>query len=540
MESIDLSDLSLDWEMAVRRYDRDVRNDFFPDPLNNRDLFVTAKSNIESVITLSDYRPEPAESWDVPKPNLTLRHCINVTPVDRLVYQALADHLSLICDPLFSERSYGYRLRVPPHEEMFHVPFRQFDIYDETVRQRLRANPESVVVTVDVAQYYENVPFDILKRKLIELTNAKLGSPTRTVIDVLMQCLSRWSPYGKRGLPQNMFPSSLLGNAYLHSLDGVMLAAGFDYYRYMDDMRIVAPDEATARRGLSAAITHLRELELSVNGKKTGIVRPGSDEWNRLAAEPNTDFEEIEQIVQQRNVAELPKAVEQLNEMLLKIIEDGGRDHRRLGFCVGRLTAIRRTRKLKNVPEPDGAGPALLRLLRHIPQSTPNVCQYFLAGEPSDETFAAVVEMLTTEPLCVYGWQNYHMWLLAAAKGVVNTPLLERARAVVQQCDNSPELAGAAIYLGTVGAMDELRPIVKSLREKSLSVTVVRALVTAVQRLNDDALPGVISGLAGKSATLSVLDGYISRLRKPHYLSPPRRVSLRRLPDELPDHFSGF
>src|SRR5207249_2144444 len=124
------------------------------------------------------------------------------------------------------------------------------------------------------------------------LTGAKLGHPTRAIIDVLMQCLSNWTPYRTVGLPQNMFPSSFLGNVYLHSLDGRMREAGFDYYRYMDDQRIVVPDQATARMALKIAITHLRELELSVNGKKTGIVRLESPDWEALAASPDRELAE--------------------------------------------------------------------------------------------------------------------------------------------------------------------------------------------------------------------------------------------------------
>jgi hypothetical protein len=147
--------------------------------------------------------------------------------------------------------------------------------------------------------------------------------------------------------------------------------------------------------------------------------------------------------------------------------------------------------------------------------------------------------MLTTEPLCVYPWQNYHLWLLAAARAVVTEPLLNRARQIIAQRANSPDLAGAAIYLGTVDATAELRPIVTALQEQRYSVTVVRALVTAIQRLRGDAeSPAVLSRLAKDSATLNVLDGYISRLRAPHFLSPPRRVSLKRLPEAMPDQFS--
>jgi hypothetical protein len=94
MQPIDLSALPLDWNLARQRFERDVRDDFFPDPFRNRDLFLAAKSNFDSVIQLDASRPEKAERWDVPKSTFCLRHCINVSPVDRLVYQALVDHVT--------------------------------------------------------------------------------------------------------------------------------------------------------------------------------------------------------------------------------------------------------------------------------------------------------------------------------------------------------------------------------------------------------------------------------------------------------------
>jgi hypothetical protein len=51
LQSIDLSELPLDWELARMRFERDVRDDFFPDLFRNRDLFLAAKIGLGSCTT---------------------------------------------------------------------------------------------------------------------------------------------------------------------------------------------------------------------------------------------------------------------------------------------------------------------------------------------------------------------------------------------------------------------------------------------------------------------------------------------------------
>src|SRR5687767_11363506 len=106
----DLTCLSLDWELAVRRFERDTQDDFFPDPLNHRDILHFARRSISEVLDLAAYQPEPSESWDVPKPNFTFRHVIHLSPVDRIVYQALVDFVAARADPGLSPACRAFRL----------------------------------------------------------------------------------------------------------------------------------------------------------------------------------------------------------------------------------------------------------------------------------------------------------------------------------------------------------------------------------------------------------------------------------------------
>jgi hypothetical protein len=536
LQPIDLSELPLDWELARKRLERDVRDDFFPDPLRNRDLLATAKANYRDVFSLTDYEPEDAESWDVPKPNLTIRHCINISSVDRLVYQALVDHLANSCDSSFHDRSYGFRLRGTDTAEMYRNAVQQFNAFDAATRERLTANPASVLVTIDVAQYFENVPLEGLKQQLISLSGAKLGHPTRAVIDVLVQCLACWTPYKICGLPQNMFPSSFLGNAYLHSLDGEMLGEGWDYHRYMDDIRIIVADEASARRALRSVITKLRARELSVNGKKTGLVRPRTPEWGLFAAVANMELEEIENLVRREDKNELPSVVTRLNALLQQSVDAEVAD-RRLRFALGRLTSIRQLRRV-HVPEPEGYGAKLLALLKMLPDQTPLICEYFHSSDCTAEVLELLGVLLTAEPVCIYPWQNYHLWLLAAEKRLDGPATLARARQLVQDATEAAETAGAAIYLGSVGTLDDRQLLRECLRRNPTSITLRRSLLIALQEFMDEGVADAVKQMAERSPTLWVLARYLERLTAPRYVARSRRVPMRNLADQMPDMFS--
>lgn len=103
--------MTLDWELACERLQQDVRDDFFPDPLDHADVIDAARKDIDSVISRAAYVPEPAENWDAPKSNFTLRHCVNICSVDRLVYQALVDSVAVICDSQLLDCCYAYPFR---------------------------------------------------------------------------------------------------------------------------------------------------------------------------------------------------------------------------------------------------------------------------------------------------------------------------------------------------------------------------------------------------------------------------------------------
>ena len=243
-----IRELDLDWTLAIRRFSMDIRDDFFPDPYEYSDLTSQPKRTQEAILgRLSTFYPKTASRFDVPKKGLTLRESFYIDPLDRIIYQALIDRIIHIYDSQFESSSYSHRLRHGKNRRyIFKHGVNQWKLFKQSVLSKCKDTGNGcIVVETDVAAFYENLNISELKKSLDNLAS---GDPSLLrVNNILATLLKAWSPYTQYGLPQNTDPSSFLGNAYLHEVDQRLLRDGFSSFRYMDDIRIVVKDEATAR-----------------------------------------------------------------------------------------------------------------------------------------------------------------------------------------------------------------------------------------------------------------------------------------------------
>jgi RNA-directed DNA polymerase len=82
--------------------------------------------------------------------------------------------------------------------------------------------------------------------------------------------LEGWTP--EDGTPQGAVISPLLANVYLHPVDLLMAAAGFEMVRYADDFVVMCRSQAEAEAALQAVRGFIEEHGLSLHPEKTRVV----------------------------------------------------------------------------------------------------------------------------------------------------------------------------------------------------------------------------------------------------------------------------
>ena len=170
--------------------------------------------------------------------------------VDLLLYRLLNHELH----PWFSPNSYAYR------EGGYNL-----DLCQSKVGRALAANPVCFVLKRDIKDYFASIDHPLLLRKLATLIDAD---------DYLFQLLKGRAAFrfvepdgaastAERGVPFGTATACLLANIFLSDLDDALAEVpGARYFRYADDILIVAPDKETAGAAAEAADAALARLKL--------------------------------------------------------------------------------------------------------------------------------------------------------------------------------------------------------------------------------------------------------------------------------------
>lgn len=536
-KELNLLELNLDWRLAMQRLIKDVRDDFWPDPLGFKDLLGSPDATVLRLEPiLAAYRPHRGVSYAVPKANFTIRDSIYITPLDRLVYQALVDKLIPIADPLLSSNVFSHRLRGPQTKWIFRSGVQQWKRFFDAVKLALVERRGAFLVTTDVTQYFEAIRFKALRKQLENVLSQAGRIDLQSSVDALLSCLHEWSPYDGYGLVQNVDASSFLGNMLLDCVDRLMAKDGYVMFRYMDDIRIVVDSEAHARKALVRLCSHLRALGLGLNAAKTEVLGPDSPRLLTHLHEEDPDITMIEDAVGKRTRESAQDIVQILFQKTIRLIDERKVDERVFRFCLNRIASLRAYRNLE-LPNGEEITDVVLRLLVVRPVETDTFCRYLEVAPLNERHMAEIRRLLVSEPLFVYNWQSFHLWRLVSQRGLQCPELTSKAHRLLTCEPLSPETAGAALYLGARGDYADRQAIAGILSSVDRGL-VGRCYQVAIQQLHKGERTKIYSDIAEGDWEAAVLTDYVGALHEPVYVDNPPKVEIEDLPDAMPSVYA--
>lgn len=228
------------------------------------DLWGIAISELQS----GTYQPRLPITLEMPKPTGITRPMSTLEPLDRLVYQALADVLApTIEDSIDRAKVFSAQLIDPdPEGRMFEDASDRWQELQDSIEELCGDGRWSHAVRADVSSFYERVR----QHALVNLLHAS-GCPSGAV-NLLEELLLVWTERNSHGLLQGLAPSDLLGNFTLVGLDAELEVRGIPHLRYVDDLYLFFESEEAARRGLIDLCRYLRSEGLSLNPLKSRVM----------------------------------------------------------------------------------------------------------------------------------------------------------------------------------------------------------------------------------------------------------------------------
>ncbi len=216
---------------------------------------------VTNALAAEHYKPSPVRRVEIDKPDGGKRQLGIPTVTDRIIQQAIAQVLTPIFDPGFSDNSFGFRPRRNGQQAVQQV-------------KGIIKDGRRIAVDVDLSKFFDRVNHDLLMTLLGRKVKDKR----------LLRLISRYLKAGfvdnqlqgetQEGVPQGGPLSPLLANIMLDPLDKELEKRGHKFARYADDFTILVKSQRAGERVLKSISRYLQHrLKLTINTSKSHVVK---------------------------------------------------------------------------------------------------------------------------------------------------------------------------------------------------------------------------------------------------------------------------
>ena len=288
----------------------------------------------------------------------------------------------------------------------------------------------------------------------------------RSAINTLRVLLEKWCYNDRFGLPQNRDASSFIANVVLDDVDKAMISRNYDYFRYVDDIRIICSDKYEARRALNDLIFELRKLGLNINSRKTVILNKTSENIKGFFPSSDETMTLIDSMWRSKSKKIITRSIPVLFEFLMRQIDEKSTQSRPFRYCINRFKTLIssnlfETRSILANEISD----TLISEFSEQPASTDQFCKLLMDLDLTSSQLDEIGAFIINDSIAIHGWQNYHLILLMAYKKHEYIPLIHHCKKLITESVENAEVPACFIYLASIGKENIVEEFIKKFEE---------------------------------------------------------------------------